>query len=706
MRFSAKPPKGQFRGEAPFQRDSDSVQRPASSSQPAPHRKPRAIFTVLPFFSIPRLILCFCLIFLPAVIHGQDQQEKKEKEKIQDKKIPNQKMREQKIQPAKTQDQQIKITEEILVIGKAPKDQPISTVTKIDFTSIDQSKPKDLSEAIRYAPGVAVTFGDKDTYTLKIRGIDSKRIALLIDGVPDYEPYYSTFDLKTVSAAGIESLQITKGPSSVLYGPNTLGGIVNVITRRPGDNPYLTLNGSYGERNTRNVSLDSGFRWNRFSFVGGASYQDSDGLYYSDTDGGRIRRTNSDYERRNLNAKVYYSPSSRTEIMVNAGLYTSEYGMPAPLSVQKARYWRFKDWNRYTLNAGGYTALGEKSVLRFRAFYVNYWNTLDQWKDAAMTIRQFESTFDNSVYGAFGLGDFYISPVNSLKVSLNYEKDIARTQDDINLPWTKYNQGTISAAVEDHFSVSDKWKLIAGVSLDTIYKFTGGTTSKLNPLVGIKFSPADFLDLHLSFSQKSKFPSMRSLYSSTSGNADLLSEMGTGWEAGWTFNKGIDVSGAVFFNNYKDLIDSYRLPDGTRRYLNVGKAHINGFEVQAQKSFGRLEATLNYTYLDHRNESDDRPLDTLSAHNLSFDVGVFPLNSLRLGFYGLGASASSWFDFNAGKLYDIPSYFNLDAIAAYDFAHFQVFLKAGNVFNAYFYTEPGFPWRGRYVEIGIKASVL
>ena len=696
MRFSRRPSKSQIGGEAPYQRESDPVGRPASPSRPAPHGKRRAIFAVLSFFSFPCLLLCLALIFLPAVVHGQDQQEKKEKEKIQDKKTRDQ----------KTQDQQVKITEEILVIGKAPKDQPISTVTRIDFTSIDQSKPKDLSEAIRYAPGVAVTFGDKDTYTLKIRGIDSKRIALLIDGVPDYEPYYSTFDLKTVSAAGIESLQITKGPSSVLYGPNTLGGIVNVITRRPGDNPYLTLNGSYGERNTRNVSLDSGFRWNRFSFVGGASYQDSDGLYYSDTDGGRIRRTNSDYERRNLNAKVYYSPSSRTEIMVNAGLYTSEYGMPAPLSVQKARYWRFKDWNRYTLNAGGYTALGEKSVLRFRAFYVNYWNTLDQWKDAAMTIRQFESTFDNSVYGAFGLGDFYISPVNSLKVSLNYEKDIARTQDDINLPWTKYNQGTISAAVEDHFSVSDKWKLIAGVSLDTIYKFTGGTTSKLNPLVGIKFSPADFLDLHLSFSQKSKFPSMRSLYSSTSGNADLLSEMGTGWEAGWTFNKGIDVSGAVFFNNYKDLIDSYRLPDGTRRYLNVGKAHINGFEVQAQKSFGRLEATLNYTYLDHRNESDDRPLDTLSAHNLSFDVGVFPLNSLRLGFYGLGASASSWFDFNAGKLYDIPSYFNLDAIAAYDFAHFQVFLKAGNVFNAYFYTEPGFPWRGRYVEIGIKASVL
>jgi len=648
------------------------------------------------FFTIAGLMLCLCLVFLPAVIHGRDLQDKKEQEKSQNKKIREQKAREE----------QVKITEEILVIGKAPKDQPVSTVTKLDFTSLEQSKPKDLSEAIRYAPGVAVTFGDKDTYTLKLRGIDSKRIALLIDGVPDYEPYYSTFDLKTVSAAGIESIQITKGPSSVLYGPNTLGGIVNVITRRPGDQPYLTLNGSYGERNTRNFSLDSGFRWNRLSFVGGLSYQDSDGLYYSDDHGGRIRRTNSDYERLNLNGKVYYSPSNKTEIMINAGRYTSEYGMPAALFTQKARYWRFKDWDRTTFNAGGYTALGEKSVLRFRAFYVNYWNTLDQWKDAAMTNRQFESTFDNSVYGAFALGDFYISPANSLKVSLNYEKDIARTQDDVNFPWTKYDQGTFSAAVEDHFSLTDKWKLIGGVSVDTIYKYSGGTASKLNPLVGIKFSPEDFLDFHLSFAQKSKFPSMRSLYSSSSGNPDLLSEMGTGWEVGWTFNKGIFLTGAVFFNKYKDLIDSYRLPDGTRRYLNIGKAHINGFELQAQKSFGWLEATLNYTYLDHRNDSDDRPLDTLSAHSLSFEMSVYPLESLRIGFYGLGASASSWFDFNASKLYDIPSYFNLDAIVSYDFPRFEAFLKAGNIFDAYFYTEPGFPWRGRYFELGAKVNIF
>lgn len=278
-------------------------------------------------------------------------------------------------QKEKEKEKTVKITEEILVVGKAPKDQPVSTVTRIDFTKIEQNKPKDLSEAIRYAPGVTVTFGDKDVYTLKLRGMDSKRIALLIDGVPNYEPYYSTFDLKTISAAGLDSIQITKGPSSVLYGPNTLGGIVNVITRRPGSEPFLTLNGSYGEKNTRNIGLDGGARWNKFSIVGNFYYQDSDGFYCPDPTNGKTARTNSDYRRLNLNAKLYYAPSSTTEIMVNGGIYTSDYGMPAALGVQKARYWKFKNWDRTTLNAGGYTALGKKSTLRFRTFFVEYKNT-------------------------------------------------------------------------------------------------------------------------------------------------------------------------------------------------------------------------------------------------------------------------------------------------------------------------------------------
>jgi iron complex outermembrane receptor protein len=601
--------------------------------------------------------------------------------------------------------QQPKITEEILVVGKAPKDVALATVTEIGKTTIEALKPRDLAEALKFATGVAVTVGNKDEYTLKIRGIDSKRIALLVDGVPVVEPYYGSFDLKTVSAGQIESLQVTKGPSSVLYGPNTMGGIVNVITRRPSQEPFLSLSTSLGDRTTRSLGLDSSAQWKNLGFVGTALYQGSDGFVYDAPKLGRTNRSNSDYERLNLNAKLYYIPSSRTEFMVNAGYYTSAYGMPPDL-ISKPRYWRFKNWDRASLNAGGYTALGDKSTFRFRAFYVNYQNSLDWYNDAQFQIRQSESAFDNSVYGLFGLGDLYLNDWNSLKVSLYYQKDKARTQDDLGSPWTEFDQGTFSLAAEDHVTLLEDWKLIAGASWDRLSKFEGSASAKLNPLIGVKYAPGDDFEAHLSFSGKSKFPNMRALYSPSSGNPALLSERAQSWELGATYNKAFYLSGAVFVNTLRDMIDTVLLPDGTRQYRNIGKAHVNGAEIQVQKAWPAVQLSLNYTYLDHKNESDDRPLDVLSDHNLNFEVRIKPLKTLNFSVFGLYASKSYWYDTGTRTLLDIPSYWTLDAVASYGFSIAEIFVKIANLMDEYYYTEPGFPWRGRTFEAGCSIRVF
>ncbi len=606
------------------------------------------------------------------------------------------------------QEKPVKITEEILVVGKVPKELPLATVSILTATEIERIKPRDLSEVVKYVPGCLVTFGDKDTYSLKLRGIDSKRIALLVDGIPIYEPYFSTFDLKQVSGGGIDTLQVTKGPSSVLYGPNTLGGIINVITMRPGERPYLSLTGSLGDGRSRSLGLDTSSRWTRFALSANVLYQDSNTFSYPDPVEGRTERLNSDFERLNLNAKLYYTPSDKTEIMVNGSLYQSEYGMPAALSVQRARYWRFPKWDRSTLNAGGFTSLGGDSILRFRTYYVNYYNTLDWFNDPEMTDLDSRSTYDNSVYGAFALADFGTGGPNRLKTSLLVQRDVARIQDDTGLPWEKVDQGTFSAGLEDHLSLGDKWKIIGGLSFDLIDKFEGGeNNSSLNPLVGIKFTPREELDFHVSFARKSKFPSMRSLYSSSSGNPDLLAESGTSLELSAAYSRGVYLTGSAFFNRFKNFIDSVRLPDGTRRYFNVGKARINGVEVQAQKSFSWFAATVNYTFVDHRNVSDDRPLDAQSKHNANFDVSFFPVTGLRISFNGIYGSESWWYDFSDSTLLSIPAYFNLDAVAAYSLSRrTEVFVKLGNAFNHYFYTEPGFPWRGRYFEFGFRADVL
>lgn len=648
------------------------------------------LFRNPPSLGAALLVVCLILGSGTAAALPQETQSKKQEKK------------EQEIKPPV-------ITEEILVVGEAPRELPVSTVTVLTETQVEQVKSLDLSESIRYAPGVTVTFGDKSTYTLKLRGIDDKRIAMLVDGIPSYEPYYSSFDLKTFSTDGIDSLQITKGPSSVLYGANTMGGIVNIVTQRPSDQPSLILKGSYGERNTRSLGLNTGYAARRLAFTGGLLYQDSDGFSYPDESSGEgVERTNSDYQRFNLNGKLYLNPTDRSEILFNAGAYLSDYAMPPALVGGRARYWRFKNWDRYTFNAGGFSGLGEHSLARFRVYYTRYDNTLAMYKDPELTETRFESTHNNAVYGMFALADLYLNNANQLKVSLDYKGDDVRIQDDVGAPWEEYNQLTVSLGVEDHFAFHDDWKLVAGLSLDHLDKFEGESTSRLNPLLGLKYTPFDWLDVHASFSRKSRFPSMRSLYSPDSGNPDLLSETGTMWELGATYNRDVFVTGSVFLSYFKDLIDSVRLPeyDFQRIYFNIAQARIHGFELQAQKSWRRASATLNFTYLDHWNKSDDRPLTVLSKYNLNFEGRFHPLPDLRASLYGIWASGSFWWDSNREELLDIPAYLSLDLVLAYSLGSSEIFAKISNLFDSHIYTELGFPWRGRFLEIGFKTDVL
>ena len=86
--------------------------------------------------------------------------------------------------------------------------------------------------------------------------------------------------------------------------------------------------------------------------------------------------------------------------------------------------------------------------------------------------------------------------------------------------------------------------------------------------------------------------------------------------------------------DFKDMIDNVRLPefDFERRYFNIGEAHINGFELQAQKESAPLWAHFEL-YFPGSLERERKPTAALiSKHNLNFDVQVFPLTG-----------SSSWF---------------------------------------------------------------
>lgn len=590
------------------------------------------------------------------------------------------------------------ITEEIVVEAELPKDAPLSTTSSIKREKIEALSSRDLSEILSYTSGTLVSKGSKNEFMLKIRGLGSQRIALLYDGIPIYEPYFNSFDLKTVTAEEIESIKVVKGASSVLYGPNSLGGIINIITRRPNP-PSFSLKTSYDSNNTSFLSSTASFNWKNVFFSGFASYEKSKGFRWNN-EGENVLRTNSDYERKNFTGKLYFYPNPKSEILFEAAYYSSGFGIPFATEYYRPRYWKFKNWNRLQLHLGGTFSILKNGYLKLRSYYVRHNNILDAYTNEEMRELQWESTYKNDSYGVFLLGTLPYLSQNELKFSLNLRDDKARTQDDIGKEWEEFEHRTLSIGVENHFCLNQKWKLIGGVSFDRLKKLSGKIKSTFNPIIGIKFNPHEYLDLHLSFSQKSRFPSMKSLYSTQAGNSELKDERGTSYEFGFTYSRNFFLNAAIFYNNIKDLINVIRMADGSKTSLNIGKAEIFGFELGFDKTLGNMNLSMNYTYLKGENKQENRPLDLLPQSQLNFALDLLITNSLRLSLWGIGVSSS---ELKIGTdIVKIPGYYILNGILSKSFSNFSIFLKAENLFNKHYITEPGFPMRARTVTIGLK----
>src|SRR5690606_37179669 len=83
-------------------------------------------------------------------------------------------------------------------------------------------------------PGVTIqNVGARSEKLVYISGLNSRQVPLFIDGVPVYVPYDGNFDLSRILTFDVAEISVGKGFSSVLYGANTLGGSINVVSRRP-----------------------------------------------------------------------------------------------------------------------------------------------------------------------------------------------------------------------------------------------------------------------------------------------------------------------------------------------------------------------------------------------------------------------------------------------------------------------------------------
>ena len=164
------------------------------------------------------------------------------------------------LKPSNTMLNQIEIvaqTDQTSTISKLPVkniDLPITT-NAVSSKIIELRNPSDLGDALKSATGVRPINRYGGFQTFRIRGFNN--FVLLIDGVRDERHNLST-SAPSTNLANVERIEVLKGPASVLFGHSALGGIINIVRKKPTNFQTGNFNAMYGSFNTYSMSAGIG----------------------------------------------------------------------------------------------------------------------------------------------------------------------------------------------------------------------------------------------------------------------------------------------------------------------------------------------------------------------------------------------------------------------------------------------------------------
>lgn len=598
-----------------------------------------------------------------------------------------------------------------IVVTATRSPEPLSrvgqSVSVLDSADIRTRQTQIVADLLRTTPGVTVARNGPlgGVTSVFIRGAESDQTVALIDGVKLNNPASpgGGFDFGNLLTGNIERIEVLRGPSSVLWGSQAIGGVVNLITAAPGPDLVVNARAEYGGRDTAQAVANASGTAGPLAISGGAGYYRTDG--FSAFDKGAER---DGYRNYGANAKVVATLSDAVSLDLR-GYYSNGRadfdGFPAPAFAfgDTREYGRVEEIVGY---AGANVALfGGRLKNRLGFAYTD--TQRDNFDPDGLTRETFSSTGRNERFEYQGVAD--LGPVTA---TFGAERETSKLR-TLSFGTPDRERARIDS-IYGQIGVTPFAGLTAtaGIRHDDHDRFGGATTAAASAVWRIAATT-----LRASYSEGFKAPTLFQLFSDF-GNATLDPERARGWDAGVTqsaLDGRLEASATVFERRSQGLIDFVSCfgvaspicvgrPFGT--YDNVARARSRGVEVGlAARPFDALRLGANYTYLKAENRSPGsanfgRRLARRPAHsaNVTLDyVWGFGLTT--------GATLShvgDSFD-NAANTRRLDSYVLADIRASFPVtANVEVYGRVENLFDARYATVFGYGTPGRAGFAGVR----
>jgi len=498
-----------------------------------------------------------------------------------------------------------------------------SAVEVITREDIDKMGAESLAQALKLAIGIDIQENAMVGNHSAIRGMNTNQTLILIDGrrirTENTSATMNYYELQRVNMDDVERIEIVRGAASSLYGSEALGGVINIIRKRPANaQAALTLDWTT-RQSDQGIRLDSG-KVGKWAFSTSFKHMD-------------VRQRGTDAGSNMYGKKYFFNIDGRMDVAKNKWLdvffdYLKEDLYKKDSLTQGTSY----DHDRFSTGMK-YSGRDSRGDYEMQAYYTYF----DKNQRTRVRRSGSLSSFDDMKYNSLifdGRRSMQIAPNHLLTVGGEYRKEDYEstrirgskrtTLEGVTNQFGDSSMNFAALYVQDEWVASPRWTVIPSVRWDYNDVFGSEVTGKL----GTTYKMSKGLRFKANVGTAYRAPTASELYfdwrhSASAiinvhiiGNPDLKPEKSLNFDIGIEGERGKTSGKLTYFHNkVDDLIDSKmvrtRLPGFPPRFLftstyqNIDKATIQGLEFEAKQELGSGFALRGlYTYLDAQ---DDRP---------------------------------------------------------------------------------------------------
>ncbi|MGF1547814.1 MAG: TonB-dependent receptor plug domain-containing protein [Thiotrichales bacterium] len=525
--------------------------------------------------------------------------------------------------------------------------------------ALETTHARDLAEALRHQPGVLLQeIHGKSGEEAWLQGLNADRVLVLVNGRPVSASTGSSVDLSQLSVGEVDRVEIVKGAVSALYGSSAMGGVINIITRRPSAPFSYALAadaGSYGEKNrgsaarlaTRHASIDLTGNTPKLGARLSADLRDSDGF---DLDPKTYRYEGDAGPKFNLNGELAWRYGKTNEISLTPAFYREDlvngFSDTAP-GIGEIRKEKREVAERTTTTAGLRHEFDNGSKLSGFLMRESFDDqteqdvlitaAVDQARHARLDFKKAEIQWDRPVgehqLWTVGMVGFRSDLAQSTTRRDNGQiRKIAEIQPDA-------EQRNVELFLQNDIFLGERWELLPGVRYQDDRDFGAYTAPKLNVMYRAGWWPALDTRLRAGIGRGYRVPNLKERFYvfdhsqlgyMVLGEPDLSPEYSNSYQLGIEINneQGLRAEISVYHNSISDLIDTgldsaASAARGLQifKYLNIARARTRGGEIGLGYRFSpTLTADLGYSHLDTLDRATGHTLTRRPEHQ--FTAGI------------------------------------------------------------------------------------